>query len=97
MVPIYKRGDKQGCSNCRGISLLSPAYKILTNILLLRLTPYAEEIIGDHPCKFRRDRLTTHHIFCNCQILEKIWEYNEAVHQLFIDYKKAMVSFRRKV
>jgi len=24
-----------------------------------------------------------------CQILEKKWEYNKAVHQLFIDFKKA--------
>ena len=27
-------------------------YKILSNILLSRLTPYAEEIIGDHQCGF---------------------------------------------
>jgi hypothetical protein len=28
------------------------------------------------------DRSTTDHIFCIRQILEKKWEYNEAVHQL---------------
>jgi hypothetical protein len=39
----------------------------------------------------------THHIFCNCQILEKIWEYNEAVHQLFIDFRKAYESVRGEV
>jgi len=33
---------------------------------------------------------TTDHIFCIRQILEKKWEYNEAVHQLFIDFKKAL-------
>jgi hypothetical protein len=47
-VPIYKKGDKTDCSSYRGISLLSTMYKILSNILLSRLTPYAEEIIGDH-------------------------------------------------
>jgi hypothetical protein len=31
------------------------------------------------------------------QILEKKWEYNEAVHQLFIDFKKAHNSVRREV
>jgi len=46
IVPIYKNGDKTGCSNYRGISLLPITYKILSNILLSRLTPYAEEIIG---------------------------------------------------
>ena len=72
-------------------------YKILSNILLSRLTPYAEEIIGDHQCGFRRSRSTTGHVFCIRQMLEKKWEYNEAVHQLFIDFKKAYDSVRREV
>jgi len=46
IVPIYKKGDKTNCSNYRGISLLSSTYNILSNILLSRLTPYAEEITG---------------------------------------------------
>jgi hypothetical protein len=31
------------------------------------------------------------------QILEKKWEDNEAVHKLFIDFKKAYDSVRREV
>jgi len=72
-------------------------YKILSNILLSRLIPYAEEVIGDHQCGFRRNRSTTDHIFCIRHILEKKWEYNEVVHQLFIDFKKAYDSVRREV
>jgi hypothetical protein len=56
IVPVYKKGDKTDCSNYRGISLLTTTYKILSNILLSRLTRYAEEIIGDHQCGFRRNR-----------------------------------------
>jgi hypothetical protein len=52
IVPIYKKGDKTDCSDYQGISLLSTTYKIQSNILLSRLTPYAEEIIGDHHCGF---------------------------------------------
>jgi hypothetical protein len=96
-VPIYKKGDKTDCSNYRGVSLLSTTYKILSNILLSRLTPYAEEIIGYHQCGFRRNRSTTDHILSIRQILEKKWEYNEAMHQLFIDFKKAYDSVRREV
>ena len=73
-VPINKKGDKTDCNNYRGISRLPATYKILSNILLSRLIPYAEEIIGDNQCGFRRNRSTTDHIFCFPQILEKKWE-----------------------
>jgi hypothetical protein len=42
VIPIYKKGDKTDCSNYRGISLLSTTCKILSNILLSRLTPCKE-------------------------------------------------------
>jgi hypothetical protein len=74
VVPDYKKGDKTDCSNYRGISLLSAAYKVLSNILLSRLTPCTQEIIGDHQCGFRRNRSTTDHIFRIRQTLEKKWE-----------------------
>ena len=97
IVPIYKKGDKTDSSNYRGISLLPTTYKVLSNILLSRLTPYAEEIIEDHQYGFQHNRSTTDHIFCICQILAKKWEYNEAEHQLFVDFKKAYDSVRREV
>ena len=58
---------------------------------------YPVVILGDHQCGFRHNRSTTNHIFCIRQILEKKWEHNEAVHQLFIDFKKACDSVRREV
>jgi len=51
----------------------------------------------DHQCGFRRNRSTIDHIFCISQIFEKKWEYNEEVHQFFIDFKKAYDSVRREV
>jgi len=71
IVPIHKKEDKTDCNNYRGISLLQTTYKILSNILLSRLIPYAKEIIRGHQCGFRRNRLTIDHIFCIRQILEK--------------------------
>jgi len=65
IIPIHKKGDKTDCNNFRG------TYKILSNILLSTLIPYAKEIIGDHQCGFRRNRSTIDHIFCIRQILEK--------------------------
>jgi hypothetical protein len=92
-----KKGDKTDCSNYRGISLLVTSYNILLNILLSGLTPYADEIIGDLQCGFRRNRSTTDQIFYIRQILQRKWEYNGTVHQLFIDFKKAYDSVRREV
>jgi hypothetical protein len=94
-VPIYVKGDKTDRSNYTGISLLTTTYKIFYNILLSRLTPHAVEIIGDHQCGFRRNRLTTDHIFYILQILEKKWDYNEAVRQLFMSLRKAYDSLRK--
>jgi hypothetical protein len=70
---------------------------MLSNILLSRLIPYADEIIGDHQCGFRRNRSTIDQIFYIRQILEKKWEYNGTVHRLFIDFKKAYDSVTREV
>jgi hypothetical protein len=91
IVAVHEKGDKTDCNNYRGISLLSTSYKSSSNILS-RLSPYADEIIGDHQCGFRRNRSTTDQIFCFLLLLKKKWEYNETVHQLVIDFK--IVCFR---
>jgi hypothetical protein len=71
IVPIYKMDDTTECSNYRGTSLLSTAYKSLSNILLSRLSSYEEELIGDHQCGFRRNRSSNDHVFCILQIPSK--------------------------
>jgi hypothetical protein len=71
-----KKGYNTDCSNYRGIPLVSTSYKILSNILLSRLIPYADEIIGDHKCGFRCNRSMTDQIFYGHQILEKKRECN---------------------
>jgi hypothetical protein len=68
---------------------------MLSNILLSRLTPDAEEITGDYQCGLCCNRSTTDHIFCICHMLKEKWEYNEAVHHLFIDYKIAYDSVKK--
>jgi hypothetical protein len=96
VVPIHKKDDKTDCINYQGMSLLSTSYKILSNILHSRQIPYADKIIGDHQCGFQHNRSMTDQIFYIHQILEKKWEYNGTVHQLFIDFKKAYDSVRRE-
>jgi hypothetical protein len=79
-----------------GHIILPTTYKILSNILLSKLTPCVEEHIGFIIVDFdATDQLLF--ILCIRHILEKKWENNEAVHQPFIDFKKAYNSFRREV
>ena len=82
IVPIHNKGDRIHCNNYRGISLLSTSYKILSNKLLSKITPYANGIIGEYQCGFRRNRSTVDHIL--------------DVFQLFIDFEKAYDSIKRE-
>jgi hypothetical protein len=52
---------------------------------------------GFHDVRFHHNRSTRDQIFYIQQILEKKWEYNGMVHQLFIDLKKAYESIKREV
>jgi hypothetical protein len=67
IVPVCEKGNKTDRSNYQGISLLSTMYKILSIILLSRVTPYAQEITGDHECGFyiTGQPLIIHSVFIN--------------------------------
>ena len=95
VVPIHKRGDRDRCENYRGIALGNSAYKILSNIILGKIKPYIEKIKGDHQNGFRDGRSVIDNIFALKIIKEKIWEYNQSVQYLFIDFQKAYDSIHR--
>jgi sorting nexin-29 len=95
ICPIHKKGDIMECSNYRGVSLLNTAYKILSNILFARISPFAENIIGNYQCGFRKNRSTTNQIFTLRQILEKMKEFGIETHHLFIDFKSASDTIER--
>ena len=84
----------------KGINEFNKGYQarayVIKNILLSRMTLYANKIIGEYQCGFRRSRSTVDHIFSIRQILEKKWEYNKNVCQLFIDFEKAYDSIKRE-
>jgi hypothetical protein len=80
-----------------GISLLSALYKMLPSILLSSLSQYIETFIGDDQYGFRRNRSNINQVLCVRQILENKWEYNETVHQPFVDLKKEFDSVRKEI
>lgn len=96
LVPIHKKGSKQVCDNYRGISLLSVPYKVLSKVIYKRLVPVVEALVGDYQCGFRASRSTIDQIFTVRQILEKAYEYQITIHQIFVDFKKAYDSISRE-
>jgi hypothetical protein len=94
--PIHKKGDKLDCHNYRGISLLITVYKIYTNIIRMRLETYSESMIGEYQAGFRRERSVTDQLFTVKQLLEKFWEHDIDLYQIFVDFKQAENSIKRE-
>jgi hypothetical protein len=90
---------QSGCykgSGLYGSWVLPTAYEILANILLLMLNPYAEEIVGDHQCGFRRNCSTIDLYFAFVTYLRKNGNTTkECIGYVF--FKKAYDSVGREV
>jgi hypothetical protein len=62
-VPIHKRGDRDRCENYRGTALGNAANKILSNIILGKIKPYIEKVMGDNQNGFRDTRSVIENTF----------------------------------
>ena len=67
-----QKGDLEIVKNFRGITLTSIAAKIYNALLLNRIEPEIEKILGKNQNGFRRNRTTTSQISIIRQILEGI-------------------------
>ncbi|KAL4141596.1 hypothetical protein QTP88_004212 [Uroleucon formosanum] len=83
------------CQNYRSISLLNTTYKVLSNIILNRLKPYAKEIVVEYQVGFTAGKSTTDQIHVIKQITEKSHEFDKDVYLLFVDFKQAYDSIAR--
>jgi hypothetical protein len=83
VVPIYRKGD---CSNIEAYIFVSYLQNFIQHPAV-NVNSICRGSDWVHQCGFRCIRSTTDHIFYIRQNLEKKWEYNEVVHQLFIDFK----------
>jgi hypothetical protein len=65
---------------------------LLRNILLSKLSAHTEEIIIDHWCVFKSNRLSTDIILFIGQIVKRKWEHIEIVHQIFLGFNEVYDS-----
>lgn len=96
ICPIHKKDDKKECNNYRGIALVNITYKILSYCILDRIKPLAENILGDYQAGFRENKSTIDQIFIIRQLAQKNWEFDQELHTLFVDFKKAYDSINRE-
>jgi hypothetical protein len=77
--------------------MLSTSSRMLSYILLSRLSPYTNEIIGIISVGFDVTNQLLIRFSTFIRYWWKKWEYSEAVHQLFTAIKKAYDSVRKEV
>jgi hypothetical protein len=60
------------------------------------LKPYTGGTLGEYQKGFRGRQINNGKCICNRTILEKLYEYNITLNQLFIDFTKACVAVNKK-
>ena len=89
IIPIFKKGDRNQCTDYREISLLSLPWKVYAKCLERKCREIVESKLEDGQCGFRPGRSTTDQIFTLRQIFEKSWEYGKDLFACFVDLEKA--------
>ncbi|OXU17255.1 hypothetical protein TSAR_008375 [Trichomalopsis sarcophagae] len=82
IAPLFKKGDPELTKNYRGISLLSTAYKIYTEVLRGRLEKEVEEkgLIPEGQAGFRKGRSTIDNIFILSHIVQKAKKTKKTIY-----------------
>ena len=83
------------CHNYRAGTLLCTIFKILANILYVKLVPYAEEITK-YQGGFQRGKSTFDQLFTTRHIMEKCCDENKDVHRLLIFKQHMTLNGGRK-
>ena len=63
IIPIFKKGDRKQCTNCRGISLLNLPGKVYVKYHERKCLEIVESKLEDGQCGFRPGRKTADQIF----------------------------------
>ena len=97
IILAYKqKGDRAGCDNSRGISLISVAGKVLAKIMLTRLLEHMVDLVlPESQCVFRRGRSTIDMIFVTRQLQENCRDQHQDLYLAFVDLTKAFDTVNR--
>ena len=96
IIPLPKKGDLSLPSNYRGITLSALPAKMYNSMLLNRISPHLDPILGRNQNGFRKGRSTTPQILALRRLIEELKISNKQAYIVFVDFSKAFDSVNRK-
>lgn len=92
LIKVPKKGDLSECDNWRGIMLLCVPIKVFCKVLLTRIEKKIDETLRESQAGFRPGRSCVDHINTLRIIIEQVNEFQNNLHLVFVDFKKAFDS-----
>jgi len=92
LTTIFKKGDRNKCDNYRGIAVTNTVSRVYGKILKMKIEKEYQNNEAEEQAGFRSGRSTIDHLFTITQIIEKKVAYDQELHLLFVDIKKAYDS-----
>ena len=89
IILLFKKGDLLDCGNYRPISLLCHVYKLLLQIIYLRIRAPLLEAIQSNQAAYQHGRSTVEQIQIMQQVIEKCNEFQRECVICFVDFRKA--------
>ncbi|XP_035665583.1 uncharacterized protein LOC118408831 [Branchiostoma floridae] len=96
ILPFWKKGSKDLCSNYRGITLLSVPGKVFANVILGRLRPLLLRKQRKEQSGFTPGRSTVDRILTLRLLAEKRREFRRPLFAAYVDLKQAFDSVDRQ-
>ncbi|KAK6734914.1 hypothetical protein RB195_018234 [Necator americanus] len=91
-VLIHKKGDREDLRNYRPICVLSMLYKVITKIILTRISRTLDEAQPQEQAGFRQGFSYLDHTQAVSRVIEVCREYRLTLVLTFVDYEKAFNS-----
>ena len=99
IVPIFKSGNPNDIQNYRGITLINIFGKLYSQVLLNRLSKWAERhnVLSKNQLGLQRGKSTVECIFLLNSIVSKVINSGDKLYCCFIDYEKAFDRIDRSL
>ena len=96
IIKLAKKGTLNDCNNWRGITLLSISSKLMTKIIIQRITDAIDKQLREEQAGFRKGRGCINQIFALRNIIEQCTEWQRQLYINCVDFQKAFDSINRK-